>query len=152
MDDKLFYPAFLIWLTSALLGLSATAAPLEYTYITPIERQNFVTQFEQAPPAAPSLDARIGDRDWSCDMYGMRTQMQVKPQTRLYHFHHQGKTWQNSGALPIGHYAIQNGVLTGENQKVRDQIKISDRGQLISQLTTASKPAVVLSYSICRPI
>jgi len=86
---------------------------------------------------------------WVCDMYGMRSRLQIKRHVALYEFENEAELWKNSGEQVITTYKIEGNALVGKSEKIRDQIRVTPEGQLISRVTLASEPDKLIAYSRC---
>lgn len=146
MDDtwKAYLSSFL--LTVALLSsLTGHAADLEF--ISHEQTEKLATDFNKAAEATDAL--LTAKKEWSCDMYGMRTRLQVQKGVKLYNWSHASESWMNSGASPVAEYRLEKGVLKGKSERVEDQVRLTPDGKLISRLSTHGESPRVLAYSIC---
>ena len=148
MDDawKSYFSSLL--LSMALLGAFLShAADLEY--ISPEVTTRLADQF-----SAATLDGKDRiQKAWTCDMYGMRTRLQIQRGIKLYELKPSTNGhWKNAGAGPVTEYRPAQGALTGKTDQVEDQIRITKDGHLISRLSLVSPPHTVIAYSVCSSL
>lgn len=153
MDDawKAYFSSLL--LTTALLGSLASAVDLEY--ITPAQSQELADRFSGARLTdSDRQELATTKRNWSCDMFGMRTRLQVQRGLKLYEFQPASSAGQlkNGGAQPIESYTLENGALVGRSARVQDRVRVTGHGELISQLSLSSAPNSIIAYSLCHPL
>jgi len=112
-------------------------------YISESERTQLGQDFEQAKP----LTEVSGQ--WTCDMYGMSSHLQVSKSVRLYSFKSDKTEFRNTGAqaqiVPV--YTVRKGEMNGSSGNLNDQLRQSKNGQLLSKLTHEGH---VIAYSRCR--
>lgn len=148
MEDafKAYFSSFLL-LLALLSSLKAFATVTDIEYVSPSTSASLAHQFADA-----HLPNQLSG-SWTCDMYGMRSHMRVKRGVNLYRWSGTKEIWNNNGAQPVSSYRTQDGSLTGVSQslptKVIDRVRITRKGQLISELSLASSPKTILAYSIC---
>lgn len=159
MDDtkKLLLSLILI---SAFLGASAFTAEVEY--IGPEKQKQLEAQFDQAGFSASKDTKSLKDRSWSCDMYGVRSRMQVHHELKLYKWSNDpaSPSWHNDGAQLVNDYKVENSALVGIHDRIKDQVtqryedqvKLTPDGQLISRLSVISPAKMVVAYSVCKGI
>lgn len=131
-----------------LVLITAAAHSLEMEYISPQQKQKLVEDFEQAKlEQAPAVTGKI----WSCDMYGVRSRMQVQRDVKLYSLS-QGSAgaFTNKGAQVVSEYRLKDGVLSGQSGKFEDQLRVTPGGQLISRLSVRQPTPTVIAYSVCK--
>jgi hypothetical protein len=136
-----------IVLWTLLMLTQISLADVEYVSAT--KQQELQTLFNQAHFHLDTDSALLRKRDWVCDMYGVRTRMQVQHGLKLYRW--SSDNWQNLGSQVTQNYQIQPSALVGQNQRFVDQVKMSSDGRLIAQLST--QPAsgnIVIAYSVCK--
>ncbi len=132
-------------LSFILTLLSCSVAALEFVPQT--QAKDLAGQFTQARALTESEVKKYADRDWRCDMYGMRTRLQVEREVRLYRFSPTGKQWTNLGAQMIQEYSVEKTGLVGRKGKLSDQVRMASDNRLVAQLSMDSQ---VLAYSICH--
>jgi hypothetical protein len=138
-------------LTFALIGsLAGWAADLEY--ISPEQTKALADQFSGARLTEKDQQLLKTKKAWSCDMYGMRTKLQVQHGIKLYQWKSGSPDWTNTGAQPVAAYKLDNGTLVGKSNRLEDDVRMTPSGRLISRLTLASRPNTVLAYSVCSSL
>ncbi len=125
--------------------LSWSAGALEFVPST--QAKDLEGRFSQARALTEVEIKKFADRDWRCDMYGMRTRLQVEREVRLYRFAAAGKQWANLGAQMIQNYEVEKSGFIGRKGILSDQVRIVGDNQLVAQLTMNTE---VLAYSICH--
>ena len=133
------------------LCLSLVANAIELEYISPDAKNKLALEFDQAVFSAKDADA-IKQKKWNCDMYGVRTRLQVKHDMPLYRWDNK-ESWHNDGAQVVNDYVEDAGSLRGKNARFQDQIKLNAKGQLLSRLSLNQPEgeAQVVAYSVCDP-
>lgn len=132
-----------------IIGVGAHA--LEMEYIDPVEAKKLEHVFAQASLKAKQ-HAQIEGGNWTCDMYGVRTRLQVQRGIKLYQFKKESEAWRNSGAQVVAQYTAKDDHLNGVNGRLIDQIKMTDDGSLISRLSLGGSEPRVLAYSVCKTL
>lgn len=133
-----------------LTGVIAQA--VEFEHISLAQKAELEKQFEIATSAAAQAKV-IENRKWSCDMYGVRSRLQVQRGVKLYSLKRQESgDFVNSGAQVVSRYRNIGQALAGQTERLEDQIRISADGQLISRLSLRgpTQPNQVIAYSVCR--
>lgn len=150
MDDtwKSYLSSFI--LSTALLGNLASAVDLEY--ISPVQSQTLKQEFAKAHLTAEDQALLRKTPSWSCDMFGMRTKLQVQRRVNLYEFKAADSSFENHGAQPVQDYHFKQNALEGSTTKVIDRLRMTTSGALISELSTASAPHTILAYSVCHSL
>jgi hypothetical protein len=128
------------------LLLSLIANGLEMEYISPEKSKELEQLFAKSSFEAKQTEA-IKQKEWTCDMYGVRTRLQVQHGVKLYRF--KGDSWRNSGSQPVEEYRPQAKELLGHASRFEDRLRITDKGQLISQLSVVQPTRQVVAYSLC---
>lgn len=134
--------AFLL-IFGAALGHS-----LEMEHISLEQKQKLVDEFEHAK--LEKADSLL-NKKWSCDMYGVRSRMQVQRDVKLYSLS-KGTDGiiLNKGAQLVSDYKLENGALSGQKGKFEDSVRMKSDGQLISRLSLLKPEPVVIAYSVCK--
>ena len=127
------------------LTLSLVGHAIELEYIGPDKKQDLEVQFAQADFSSKDA-AKLKQKKWTCDMYGVRSGLQVKRGIKLYHWNNE---WHNDGAQVVREYQSKDGKLTGQNDRFEDQVRLNSQGQLISRLTLIKPDRQVVAYSVC---
>lgn len=115
--------------------------------ISPEKRQELEHEFDKALMKSEAALA-IKQKIWTCDMYGMRSKMQVKRGVKLYQWKNEND-WKNSGAQVVSNYKTSDNSLSGETDRFEDQVRLTSKGQLISRLSLTRPERQVLAYSVC---
>lgn len=143
------------WARMALLLLLAAsvrmswAAPvknLSFEYVPKIKRDALADMFKGAKAPTPGRF----EHKWSCDMYGMKTALQVERHVPLYDFlAARNQEFSNGGAQLVKQYRMTSEDLDGQSGQILDKIRETNTGLLVSQLTLKSS-GQVLAYSVCN--
>lgn len=128
------------------LLLSLIANGLEMEYISPEKSKELEQLFTKSSFEAKRSD-KIKQKEWTCDMYGVRTRLQVQHGVKLYNF--KKDSWQNSGEQLVEDYKPESKELLGQTGRFEDRVRVTSTGQLISQLTVTSPSRQVVAYSLC---
>lgn len=128
------------------LLLSLIANGLEMEYISPEKSKELEQLFARSSFEEKKSEA-LKQKEWTCDMYGVRSRMQVQHGVKLYNF--PKDSWQNSGAQLVEDYKPGSQELLGQADRFEDRIRVTSSGQLISQLTVTSPSRHVVAYSLC---
>lgn len=133
-----------------LAGVAAQA--IEFEHMSLEQKAQLERQFEEAKSAADRADSVAG-RKWTCDMYGVRSRLQVQRDVNLYSLKKGPLGYTNAGAQVVQEYSASNGVFSGLNARFEDQIRLTADGRLISRLSRrgqAPGDGTVIAYSLCR--
>jgi hypothetical protein len=151
--------AFSILLTLTILAPSvfaeppakSTAEPATVEYIAPTKQSQLEDLFNHAEFSSPKHARSLKHGPWVCDMYGVRSRMQVRRDLRLYVWSGEaGAAWHNDGAQLVSEYRAVDGSLTGTHDRFEDQVKLTADGRLISRLSVLAPQRAVVAYSVCR--
>ena len=145
MDDtKSAYLASLIFFFG--LSLTLVGHALELEYVSPLKQKELESEFARADFSNGAL---VKNKEWTCDMYGVRSRLQVKRGIKLYQWSDR-ESWHNDGSQVVSEYRLQGRMLTGISKKgIEDQVKLTANGRLISRLSVTQPNPVVIAYSIC---
>lgn len=158
MDDRrrsglriLFFVAitvFALGLVPQVRALEKAPASTEFQLLPPEHLRALERSFTEAQrELAPVLSKQ---KHWSCDMYGMRTKYQVRRGVPLYDWTPANNAeWTNGGEHPVDRYVLEGQHLIGRDERVRDEVRLTTKGQLVSRLTSVAEPKRVLAYSLC---
>ncbi len=123
---------------------------LDFEYISPERRQELEKDFNSSA-VKPLVTNEIKNKKWNCDMYGVRSRLQVQRDVKLYNW--QGtEDWKNDGAQVVAEYTKEKDTLVGRTERFEDQVKMKANGQLISQLSLVKPSRQVVAYSICKSL
>lgn len=128
------------------LLLSLIANGLEMEYISPEKSKELEQLFAKSTFEVKKSES-IKQKEWTCDMFGVRTRLQVQRGVKLYSF--KKESWRNSGAQLVEDYKPESKELLGRADRFEDRLRVTDKGQLISQLTVTSPIRQVVAYSLC---
>lgn len=123
---------------------------IELEYISPQMKSDLEAQFEKAQFSSKDL-AAIKQKQWTCDMYGVRSRLQVKRGIKLYKWM-PSKNLQNDGAQIVRDYRESTDGVVGTTDRFEDQVKINSKGQLLSKLSLIAPERQVVAYSVCESI
>lgn len=116
-------------------------------FVAQDQAKDLAKKFSAARALTNNEVSKFADRDWKCDMYGMRTRLQVERDVRLYRFTGSGQKWTNLGAQMIQDYEMEPDGFIGRRGRLIDLVKSGSDNTLIAQLSLDS---TVLAYSVCR--
>ncbi len=148
MED--FKPAWMQILFFVLALLTPGLAQADLEYVSVEQRQVLREAF--ASGAALGLAELRGK--WKCDLFGVRTNLQVKRDLELYAWTGGDKPglWKNQGAQLITDYRMSQASLIGATEQFEDEVKLTTNGILISQLTLLKPSRTILAYALCRNV
>lgn len=134
---------FFIW-GCFWVGVSASAVE----YVSPQKVKELETSFAAAqPPKAEDL-TRLNQKDLTCDMFGVRTRLQVERDVKLYNFKDNEGAWENRGAQMVRSYELKESALIGQNGSLLDQVRITKTKEILARLSLNGE--TVLAYSLCH--
>ena len=139
-----------------LVFCSGLGRAIEMEYVTQEQSEQLASLFSSASFSHKEHASKMSGKSWSCDMYGVRSHLQVQRDVKLYQWSDsKDKVWHNKGAQLISAYKPGPKVLVGQSGRLEDQVKFTPDGRLISQLSagpldTAQK--VVIAYSVCKSL
>lgn len=127
---------------------------IEFEHISLQKKADLESEFEKAKLEASDAP-QVESKKWTCDMFGVRSRMQVQRNVKLYSLKRDGLgAYANTGAQVISSYSALNGSLQGKNERFEDQVRLTGNGQLISRLSLRGQDApgssTVIAYSICK--
>lgn len=135
----------IFWAQMALGGNRTDAIE----YVSPQRIVDLRTQFESAEPLSSDRLSDLQGKVWICDLYGVRTRMQVERGLKLYQFKSGKEHWWNDGSQVVREYKHKSGHLVGKTSNLRDQLRYSD-GKIWSQLSLErNNTSTVLAYAEC---
>ena len=154
MDD-LFKTYFSSLFLSLALLVSLTGRAFELEYISPERSTALANQFDNATLTENQQSLLSQKKAWTCSMYGVRTRLQVQKAVKLYSWTSpsQGQ-WQNGGTHPVAKYVYQGKLLAlvGQTDQLQDEVRLTNRGQLVSRLSSRTAKSDVLAYTVCDAI
>ena len=140
---------------SLMLVVSLTGWAGELEYISPDRSQALAKEFASAHWQDTDRETLAKKSNWSCAMYGVRTRMQVQKAAHLYDWTpavgEVKASLSNMGTHPVSRYSsdVESGALVGQTERLRDEVRITTRGQIISKLMARGSKSTVLAYSVC---
>jgi hypothetical protein len=151
MDDARKAIATLI-LTLPVL-FSGLCQALDMEYVTDQQRQQLETLFSASDFSPHEDSAKMAGKSWTCDMFGVRSHLQVQRDVKLYDWSEvKGDVWNNRGAQLISSYRSEGKALVGHSERLEDRVKITKDGRLISRLSARTPQKVVIAYSVCKSL
>lgn len=138
----------LLFLTTAIGGFCQA---VDFEYISPEKQKQLETEFQQAKKALSKDD--LLNKEWKCDMFGMRSRLRVEREVKLYKFSKtESEELNNSGAQILDRYVLNQDGLIGKNDKVEDAVRMTSKGQLIARLSSLNPEKRVAAYSVCTAL
>lgn len=123
---------------------SRLSSAASFEFVSPEQRSSLAQEFQLAhSPKSTELN-----KSWNCDMYGMRSHLQVERNISLYKFDLKASKFINQGSHVVHDYQLSTKALVGSTSTLIDQVKITDKGTLIAQLSTKT-PEKIVAYSKC---
>lgn len=123
-----------------VLSLPLLAAKPELRAITDAEAKNLHKLFSESSPLKP---ATLKKTSWNCELFGMRSRMQVQKKKRFYQFKLSktvpGTLVANNGAQIIKSYKTSKNGFIGEKGPLSDLIRITKAGKLVSELSIPTR-------------
>ena len=134
----------------SLIFAAAVSQALEMEYVSPEQKAQLVKDFEQA-----KVETAEGllNKKWNCDMYGVRSRLQVQRNVKLYSFKRDfSGAFKNYGSQVVADYKSDSRGLLGLNDRFEDQLRMTPSGQLISRLSLRQPEPIVLAYAVCKSL
>ncbi len=135
--------AIAILLISTSQSQALTPSALEY--IDPSQRAQLQQDFERGTPA--TLEEMDG-KPWQCNLFGVRTGLQIQRNLKLYRFH----GTLNRGTHLVQQYVADNSRFLGTTGDYEDEIRVKQDGTLISRLnkkSPQSSQSLTIAYAVC---
>lgn len=139
-------------LFSLLLLLTLTvaiAASADVEYISAERQQELETMFNNAQFSAKKDTQTLTSHAWKCDMYGVRSRLQVHRDLKLYKWTSQVDGWHNEGAQVVSEYKTGEHEFVGSKANFEDQVRVTSNGQIVSRLSLTAPLKQTLAYSVC---
>ncbi len=119
----------------------------EVKFIPGKERLELESAFNKATPYLQP------EGTWVCDMYGVRSNLQVMHNLKLYSFARAKDRFANRGVQMVPVYRTEAGEMRGfapvHQEKMQDDLRMTKDAHLVSRLTQVSSGQVV-AYSVCQ--
>lgn len=136
---------------SIFAGSGALAIPnTEIEHVSDAKVAELEQLFSIGAPAEKSRIQKLHQSLWSCDLFGVKSRMQVIRDAKLYSFLVEGSSIKNLGSQEVKSYSILAGELTGSSARISDQVRFLSRNHLISKITTKSETPEALAFAICK--
>jgi len=152
-----------------LLMVTPTVHAVDIEFIPDQEIARLQTEFSRLPvPSNNNVEQSLIGRSWLCELYGVRTRLQVERNVSLYQFSRAKNALANRGSYPIANYRMDHRGLAGRTSNLEDIVRLSVDGKsLMSELSVpaeknpgpASDPITrsalsplrqVIAYAICK--
>jgi hypothetical protein len=136
------------WFRYLMLGIFLLAPAMssaDIEFVSQKQRDSLIDTFTKAH-SPTQLQGR-----WKCELYGVRSSMQVHHDIELYRWlaSDQPGLYKNLGAQPVNNYTLEAGILKGQQDRFEDQVKRTDDGHLISQLSVLTPQRMIVAYALC---
>lgn len=106
--------------------------------------------FENSNPVHKNNLALAIEHKWTCDLFGVRSGMQKLENVELYNLSQKGHSIVNAGSSPLKHFQLQpEEGLAGESGKIRESLRLTPAGNLVSKMTQLQKPSVAVAFAKC---
>ncbi len=145
--------------TIVLLCQGLYLAPTQATtieYVSRDQAKSLADEYSKAQPLDETFVKELSGKELSCDMYGMRSRLQVERNVKLYRFSAIEGGFKNAGAQVVSHYEIRTGRFLGRRGHLVDEIRNS-KGDILAQLALSptsgvesDRGPVVIAYSRCK--
>lgn len=136
-----------------LVSFGVTAAPsTEIEHVSDAKVAELEQLFSIGAPAEKDRIKRLHQSLWSCDLFGVKSRMQVIREAKLYSFLVEGSSLQNLGSQEVKSYSLDGGELKGSSARISDHVRFLSRNHLISKITTKNDAPEALAYAICKSI
>lgn len=138
------------WMMFFYLYASFSGAA-EIEFIGEAKKSQLAKQFKNARFSVTTDFKTLKNQAWTCDMYGVRSGLQVQRALKLYRWAPgKGSKWHNEGAQVVTDYTAKSEALVGVKKRFEDQVKLTSDGQIISRLSLRAPPQTVIAYSVCQ--
>lgn len=134
----------------AILNFPAFSADVEF--ISQEKQHELESKFDTGHFSANEDTQAIKSHEWTCEMYGMRTRLQVQRGLKLYKWNASAAEWHNRGAQVVSDYKAEKSALVGRRDRFEDQVRLTKDGQLVSRLSLVSPTNTVVAYSVCKTL
>lgn len=156
MDVRRIALIFFCPAVATLLACAAPARALNMEYIPPEKKTELTAEFDKASANSKSS---LFNKKWNCDMYGVRSGLQVQRNIKLYSLSDaKNDSVKNTGAQVVSEYHRQDGEWVGRSGQFEDRLRITSSGQLIARLSARTSPraesdaSTIIAYSICKSL
>src|ERR1035437_1266100 len=108
--------------TLLLVFYSLAGRAAEVEFISPERRIELESLFKEAQFTPDKDTPKIKGHEWTCDMFGMRTHLQIQRGLKLYKWAEKLE-WHNVGAQLVSDYKSEGPALVGHRDRFEDQVK-----------------------------
>jgi hypothetical protein len=133
-------------------SLSHAVPDAEIEHVSDTKVKELEQLFSIGTPAEKNRMKSLHESLWSCDLFGVRSRMQVIRGAKLYSFVLSGDTVQNSGSQEVKLYQIQKGELQGDSRHITDHIRFLSRNHLIARMTTKAGSPETVAFATCKSL
>ncbi len=140
------------------LPTSTTDNTKNFELVTKAKLTELSKEFDDSSSA--KIEQSKLEKEWVCDMYGARSRFQAEHGIHLYAFKaiktqnpkNSESELENKGAHIFKTYKVSEGKnqLVGEKSSLKETIRWTKKGQLLSKLETANN--TLIAYSSCKPL
>lgn len=146
MDDTWKASLLSLFLLCANPAIAAVEDP---EFVSQAQVDSLLLQFNSAKSTVDQTLLATHPQ-WTCNMYGVRSRLQIRRGLSNYNWSRQDDQWSNSGELPVGRYVQAKDGLQGTGERgVRDDVRQLGKDKLIARLSRQDSPDTILSYSVC---
>ncbi len=143
--------ALIYFTAQAAFGAVEEKEP-NFELITKAKMTELTKEFNDS--ASSKIEQSKLEKEWSCDMYGARSRYQAERGIRLYAFKtlKDSSELSNNGAHIFKTYKVsdEKNELKGEKSSLKETIRWTKKGQLISKLETRDNTLV--AFSSCKAL
>ncbi len=132
------------------LAVFAHSAFAEEAIVSPTQATDLKKAFSLARPLESKDLTAMAEKDLSCDMFGMRTRLQVEKDIKLYNFKFAQKNWQNRGAQVVQSYQLTKTGFVGTDGHLVDEIRKTADDKFMAQLSRDADKSSVIAISKCQ--
>lgn len=126
-----------------LLGLPCVGLGAQVEYVEANQLEKLKSKFVAAKSLSSQSLQELDQSKWTCNMYGVSSRMQVERDLKLYHFElervDKALQLKNRGAQLVKNYQREGSEVSGEKGSIKDRVRLTGEGELISQLEVHSK-------------
>jgi hypothetical protein len=152
-----------------LLVVTPTVHAVDIEFIADQQIAGLQAEFSRLPvPSNNTIEQALLGRSWLCELYGVRSRLQVERNVSLYQFSRAKNALANRGSYPIENYRMDHRGITGRTSNLEDIVRVSVDGKsLMSELsvpaevtpgpssTGVTRSALsplrqVIAYAICK--
>lgn len=128
-----------------ILGLASSADANDIQVISEGKIQSLEADYQSA--ASPSVNQLR--KPWNCNLFGVRSRMQVQKHDKYYDFTGDNSVVKNGGLAPMRQFNMTSNEWSASNGRWTERLRITSDGTLVSQLSAADDGRV-LAYVHCQ--